>query len=160
LQAKLDELEGKDLNESGKAKLELSRIQARLEKAEKEKAELENTWKTEKLNAENAKIVQRLKFLESVPEDARALIVSKEFADIEDRGNTVLMEDRLKLVSQKYAGLLLANVPSGAGTKTGQQTNLQGNRPSLDQVKNTPLSTIAKDPLAYVKQFTAAVDKG
>jgi len=157
LQAKLDELEGKDLGEAGKLKLEMERMKARLEKAEKDRADLETTYQTERRNSELGKIAQRLKFLDTVPEDTRNLIISNELKDLEDLGNTVIVDERLKSVSTKYAGLLAANVPSGTGSKAGQQTNV-GNRPTLDVAKNKPLSEIAKDPVAYVKGVMAAAE--
>ena len=147
LQAKLDELEGKDLGETEKLKLEVERMKSRIEATEKAKADLEANYKTEKRNAEMGKIANKLKFLDTVPEDTRQLLVSNELKDLEDLGNTVLVEERLKAVSQKYSGLLAADVPSGAGSKTGQPPN-PGNRPN-DAI-NKPLSEIAKDPLAYV----------
>jgi hypothetical protein len=158
LQAKLDELEGKDLGEAGKLKLEMERMKARLDKAEKDKTDLEATYTTEKRNSELSKIAQRLKFLDTVPEDTRSLIISNELKDLQDLGNTVLVDERLKSVSTKYAGLLAANVTSGAGTKAGQQTNQTGNRPTLDALKTKSLSEIAKDPKAYVKEFMAAAE--
>lgn len=160
LQAKLDELEGKDLGEAGKLKLELERERAKREKAEKDHTELANTYKTEKRNSELGKIAGRLKFLDTVPEDTRQLLISNELKDLEDLGNTVLVDERLKTVSTKYAGLLAANVPSGAGTKAGQQSSSSGNRPNLDALKSKPLSDIAKDPKAYVKEFMAAAGDG
>jgi hypothetical protein len=157
LQAKLDELEGKDLGEAGKLKLEMERMKSRLEATEKAKADLESTYKTEKRNSELSKIAQKLKFLDTVPEDTRSLIISNELKDLEDLGNTVLVDERLKSVSQKYNGLLAANVASGAGTKAGQ-VNQAGNRPNLDALKTKPLAEIAKDPKAYVKEFMAAAE--
>lgn len=158
LQAKLDELEGKDLGEAGKAKLEMERMKSRLEATEKAKADLENTYKTEKRNSELSKITGRLKFLDTVPEDTRQLLIATELKDLEDLGNTVAVDERLKSVSTKYAGLLAANVPSGAGTKAGQQNQGTGNRPNLDALKAKPLADIAKDPKAYVKEFMAATE--
>jgi len=157
LQAKLDELEGKDLGEAGKLKLEMERMKARLEKAEKDKTDLEGTYATEKRNSELSKIAQRIKFLDTVPEDTRALLISTELKDLADLGNTVLVDERLKAVSTKYAGLIAAQVPNGAGSKAGQQAQ-PGNRPNLDAVKAKPLSEIAKDPKAYVKEFMAAAE--
>lgn len=158
LQAKLDELEGKDLGEAGRLKLEMERMKSRLEATEKAKADLESTYKTEKRTGELNRITGRLKFLDTVPEDTRALLVSNELKDLEDLGNTVLVDERLKAVSTKYAGLLAANVPGGAGTKAGQQNNQTGNRPNLDALKAKPLADIAKDPKAYVKEFMAAAE--
>ena len=157
LQAKLDELEGKGLGESEKLKLEVERMKSRLEATEKAKADLENTYKTEKRKAEEAKIAQKLKFLDTVPEDTRQLLVSNELKDLEDLGNTVLVEERLKAVSQKYSGLLAAEVAQGAGTKAGNVTQ-GGNRPNLESLKTKPLTEIAKDPKAYVKEFMAAAE--
>jgi len=148
LQAKLDELEGKDLGEAGKLKLEMERMKSRMEATDKAKADLEATYETEKRSAEMGKIAQRLKFLDTVPEDTRQLLVSTELKDLEDLGNTVLVDERLKAVSLKYSGLLAADVANGAGSKAGQSTNTS-NR-SNEQVINKPLSEIAKDPLAYV----------
>jgi hypothetical protein len=157
LQAKLDELEGKDLGEAGKLKLEMERMKARLDKAEKDKTDLEQTYQTEKRNSELGKIAQRLKFLDTVPDDTRNLIISNELKDLEDLGNTVLVDERLKSVSTKYAGLLAASVPSGAGTKATGQVS-EGNRPNLEAIRAKPLSEIAKDPTAYVKEFMAAAE--
>ena len=157
LQAKLDELEGKDLGEAGKLKLEMERMKARLDKSEKDKTDLEMTYNSEKRNSELNKIAQRLKFLDAVPEDTRSLIISNELKDLEDLGNTVLVDERLKTISTKYNGLLAATVPSGAGAKAGQNTQA-GNRPNLDSLKAKPLSEIAKDPKAYVKEFMAAAE--
>ena len=157
LQAKLDELEGKDLGEAGKLKLEMERMKARLDKAEKDKADLETTYQTERRNSELGKIAQRLKFLDTVPDDTRNLIISNELKDLEDLGNTVLVDERLKSVSTKYAGLLAASVPSGAGTKATGQVS-EGNRPNLEAIRAKPLSEIAKDPTAYVKEFMAAAE--
>ena len=158
LQAKLDELEGKDLGEAGKLKLEMERMKSRLELTEKAKADLESTYKTEKRNSELGKITGRLKFLDTVPDDMRQLLIATELKDLEDLGNTVLVDERLKSVSTKYAGLLAADVPGGAGTKAGQQNQQTGNRPDLDALKLKPLSDIAKDPKAYVKEFMAAAE--
>lgn len=158
LQAKLDELEGKGLGESEKLKLDMERMKSRLEATEKAKADLETTYKTEKRNSELGKIAQKLKFLDTVPEDARQLLIATELKDLEDLGNTVLVDERLKSVSTKYAGLLAADVPNGAGTKAGQQDTQTGNRPNLDALKTKPLADIAKDPKAYVKEFMAAAE--
>jgi hypothetical protein len=157
LQAKLDELEGKDLGEAGKLKLENERMKSRLEATEKAKSDLESTYKTEKRSAEMARIAQKLKFLDTVPEDTRQLLVSTELKDLEDLGNTVLVDERLKAVSQKYSGLLAAQVATGAGTKAGNVSQA-GNRPNLEALKTKPLAEIAKDPKAYVREFTAAVE--
>lgn len=158
LQAKLDELEGKDLGEAGKLKLEMERMKSRLEATEKAKADLESTYKTEKRNSELSKITGRLKFLDTVPEDTRQLLIATELKDLEDLGNTVAVDERLKSVSTKYAGLLAASVSSGAGTKAGQQNQGTGNRPNLEALKTKPLADIAKDPKAYVKEFMAAAE--
>jgi len=158
LQAQLEELQSKDLGESEKLKLEMERMKARLEKAEKEKTDLETTYKSEKRNGELGKIAQKLKFLDSVPEDTRQLIISNELKDLEDLGNTVLVEDRLKTVSEKYAGLLAADAPNGAGSKAGQQNQASGSRPNLDTVRTKSLTDITKDPVAYVKEFMAAAE--
>jgi hypothetical protein len=155
LQAKLDELEGKDLGEAGKLKLEMERMKARLDKAEKDKADLETTYQTERRNSELGKIAQRLKFLDTVPEDTRSLIISNELKDLEDLGNTVIVDERLKSVSSKYAGLLAANVAQGAGAKAGQ-ANGSGSRQSAETIINKPLNEIAKDPKAYVRDCIAA----
>ena len=157
LQAKLDELEGKDLGEAGKLKLEMERMKARLEKAEKDKTDLEGTYQTEKRNAELSKLQSRLKFLDTVPEDARGLLIASEFKDLTDLGNTVLVDERLKAVQSKYNGLLAATVPNGAGTKAGQGSQT-GNRPNLDAVKSKSLTEIAKDPKAYVASVMAAAE--
>lgn len=157
LQAKLDELEGKDLGEAGKLKLEMERMRSRLEASEKAKADLESTYKSDKRNAELNKITGRLKFLDTVPEDARQLLISTELKDLEDLGNTVLVDERLKSVSTKYAGLLAANVPGGAGTKAGQQTNQTGNR-SFD-LASVSLKEVSKDPASFLKTAMAAIEK-
>jgi hypothetical protein len=157
LQNKLDELEGKDLNETGKMKLELERLKSKYEAEAKARADLETTYQTERRNADLGKIAQKLKFLDTVPEDTRHLIVSNELKDLSDLGNEVLVSERLKSVSNKYAGLLAADVPRGAGAKAGQQPTA-GNRPTLDGLKNKALSEIAKDPKAYVREAMAAAE--
>lgn len=156
LTAKLEELEGKDLTEAARLKLDTERMKSRLEAAEKSRADLESTYKTEKRTAELNRIAQKLKFLESVPDDARQLLISNELKDIEDLGDQIKVDDRLKSVSQKYSGLLAANVASGGGTKSNQQINQPGNRPNLDAVLNKSLAEIAKDPKAYVAAALAA----
>lgn len=145
LQSKLDELEGKGLGEAEKLKLEMSRMQAKLDKAEKDKTDLESSYKTEKRNAELGKIAQKLKFLDSVPDDTRTLLISNELKDLEDLGNTVLVEERLKVVSEKYAGLLAADVPNGAGSRAGGNQT-KPNRNGIDKVMAMSDDDILKDP--------------
>jgi len=155
LRARLEELEGKGLGEVEKTKLELERLKSKYEAESKARTELETTYKTERRKAELAKLEKRIgEFLDTVPEDIRQLTIENNFKDIEDLGNTVAVDERLKSVSQKYAGLLKANVPSGAGTKTGRQTTT-GNRP-ID-VSTVSLKEVSKDPAAFLKTALAQV---
>jgi hypothetical protein len=147
LQAKIDELEGKDLSESQKNKLELERLKSKYEAEAKARADLENQYKTERRNAELSKLAQKLKFMDKVPEDARSLLVSNEFKDLEDLGNTVLVDERLKTVSQKYAGLLAADALSGAGSKAGGASP-QNNKGGIDKVLAMSDADILANPAA------------
>lgn len=149
LQAKLDELEGKDLGEAGKLKLEVERMKSRLDATEKAKADLETNWKAEKRNGELSKVASKLKFLDTVPEDTRFLLVQNELKDIEDFGNTVVVDERLKSVRSKYAGLLASDAPSGAGSKSSGSAS-GSLSPTLESLKNTSYAEISKDPAAYL----------
>lgn len=155
LQAKLEELEHKDLGEVDKLKLEMQRMQSKLEQAESQKAEIEGKYSTEKRDYELNKIAGNLKWLDTVPENIRKLTIQNEFADM-DLGNEILVKDKLKSMSESYAGLLASETGSGAGSKAGQAgspTNL-----SRDQAINKPLADIARDPIAYVKAAQAAIE--
>ena len=149
LQAKIDELESKDLGEVEKLKLDMERLQSKLEQAETQKAELESTYNAEKRSYELNKIGSGLKWMDSVPEQLRKLTIEKEFDGI-DLGNEVLVADKLKTINESYAGLLASDAPSGAGSKPGNPSQSQ-TKPTAQQIASPNLSDVAKDPLAYVQ---------
>lgn len=157
LQAKIDEIEGKGLGEAERLQRDLEKMQSKLEAEIQAKTEIENNWKADKRKAQLSQVGNKFKWLDSVPEKTRNMILESEFSDIDDLGNEVLVKDRLKTVSESYAGLLAANVPSGAGSKPGDGTKSQN--VSMEQVKSTPLSDIAKDPKAYVKAAMEAAQQ-
>ena len=152
LQAKLDELEGNGLGEAEKLKLEVERMKSKLEKAEADKAAIEGNYTAEKRNATLAQIAAKMKFLDTVPEDMRSLIVSNELNDLEDLGNTVLVDERLKSVSTKYAGLLAADVPNGAGSKANGNNGDGGtNAPIVEKMDSMSDADIVKNAQALVQ---------
>jgi len=134
LQAKIDELESRDLGEVEKLKLEMQRMQSKLEQAESAKAELEATFTAEKrANALN-KVGSEFKWMDTVPKNMRDLIIKNEFDGL-DLGNEVLVADKVKSIRETYASQLAADVPGGTGARagdaTGQSTN---NAPILDKM--------------------------
>ncbi len=158
LQARLEELETKDLGEVEKMKLENQRLMSKLEAIEQAKTELEQTYNTEKRDYSLNKIGGQLKWLDSVPENLRKMTLQSEFADLQDLGDDTLVSQRVKSIAEKYSGLLASDAPSGAGARPGERTNI-GNRPNIDQIKNTSLSEIAKNPSAYVQQAMQAMSE-
>ena len=148
LQAKIDELESKDLGEVEKLRLDLERLQSKYEQSEAQKAELESTYNAEKRSNGLNKIGSGLKWMDNVPEQTRKLILESEFKDM-DLGNEVLVADKLKSINETYAGLLASDASSGAGSKPGDASN-QGQKVTREQVANPNLGDVAKDPLAYV----------
>ena len=149
LQAKIDELESKDLGEVEKLKLELERLQSKYDQSEAQRAELESTYNAEKRSNGLNKIGSGLKWMDNVPEQTRKLILESEFKDM-DLGNEVLVADRLKTINETYAGLLASDAPSGAGSKPGKPS-APTNKPTAEQIANPDLAKVAKDPLAYVQ---------
>ena len=156
LQAKLEEIEGKDLGEVEKLQRELERKDSRIDELTKKATEIEQNWQTDKRNGALSDLGSKFKWLDSVPEKTRKLIIENEFSDVDDLGNEVLVNDRLKAVSESYAGLLASDAPSGAGSKAGQPTN--PNAVSMDAVLNPNLADVANDPLAYVMQAAKAAE--
>lgn len=148
MQARLEELEGKDLGEVEKLQREIERRDSQIKKLAEEREKIETDWKAEQRNAALSKIGSKFKWLDSVPEKTRELIINNEFADIEDLGNEVMVGDRLKNLSESYSGLLASDAPSGAGSKAGSPS---GGSPSLESLRNKPLSEIASDPESYLK---------
>jgi chromosome segregation ATPase len=152
LQSKIDDLEGKDLGEAEKLQRELEREKSKTEAAEKKLSELETKYGQEKRDADLAEIGSGLKWLDSVPSDTRKLIISNELKDIDDLGNKVTVEERLKSVSQKYAGLLAADAPNGAGSKAGDAGSAGGKEsPTIEKIKNMSDAEISADPVAVLK---------
>ena len=151
LQAKIDELEGKDLGEIEKLQRELERKDSLANKLAEEKAEIEKSWQTDKRNASLGKIAGELKWLDSVPPKTRDMIVSSEFGDVDDLGNEVVVKERLKTLSDTYSGLLASDAPSGAGSRAGDA-------PSGAKTVDMSLKDIAKDPLAYVTAMAEAAE--
>ena len=148
LQAKLDELEGKGLGEVDKLKRDLEREKSRVESLIKEKDSLESNWKTDKRNSKLSEIGSGLKWLDSVPEKTRKLIIENEFADLEDLGNEVLVKDRLKTVSESYNGLLAADVAGGAGSKPTNNKGSSGQSGGIEKVLQMSDADILKNPAA------------
>lgn len=154
LQAKIEELEGKDLGEVERMKLEMERMQSRLEKAEADKTEIESTYQTEKRNASIQKIAGQFKWLDSVPESLRLQAVERELGDT-DLGNEVLVADKVKTITEQYSGLLAADVPGGAGAKPGEATPAKSSA-GLDALLAKSDSDIMADPKAFVAEAIAA----
>lgn len=147
LQAKIDEFESKGLGEVDKLKLDMERLQSKYDQESTQRAELETTYNAEKRGNALTKIGGQLKWMDTVPENLRTMTLKNEFDGI-DLGNEVLVTDKLKTITETYAGLLASNVPSGAGSRSGvNQTNQNS---SFKQVQSTPLKDISKDPLAYI----------
>lgn len=156
LQAKLEEIEGKDLGEVEKLQRELERRDSLVESLKAESEKIKGEWSAEKRSAQLSKIGSNLKWLESVPEKIRELTIQNDFADIEDLGNEVLVKDRLSSLTESYAGLLASDAPSGAGSRSGNGTG--SSSASADALSKPNLSEVAKDPAAYMTQALAAED--
>ncbi len=154
MQAKLDELEHKDLGELERMKIELEREKSKFEKAESERKELEANFAKEKRDSELTRISASMKWLDAVPDDTRQMILANEMQDIEDLGNTVMVEERIKSLSTKYAGMLAAEDVSGAGSKAGPASR-GGDSPSIEKLLATSEADIAADPVKYLKAAEA-----
>jgi predicted RNase H-like nuclease (RuvC/YqgF family) len=148
LQAKIEELEGKDLGEVEKLKLDFERLQSKYDLEQSQRAELEATYGAEKRSNALNKIGAGLEWMDNVPKTLQALTIEKEFADV-DLGNEVLVADKLKSINETYAGMLASNAPSGAGSRPGD-ASAQRNTVTREQVANPDLGKVAADPLAYV----------
>lgn len=154
LQAQIDELKGKDLGEVERMKLELERAASKIEALTNESETLKTQYSQEKRDAQLAKIGNSLKWLDSVPENIRNLTIKNDFADLEDLGNEVMVKERLKSLSENYAGLLASDAPSGAGSKAGQGSS--NVKPTAEALLKPNLSDVAKDPVAYMEAAMAA----
>jgi len=148
LQAKIEELEGKDLGEVEKLKLDFERLQSKYDLEQSQRAELEATYGAEKRSNALNKIGAGLEWMDNVPKALQVLTIEKEFADV-DLGNEVLVADKLKSINETYAGMLASNAPSGAGSRPGD-ASAQRNTVTREQVANPDLGKVAADPLAYV----------
>jgi len=154
LQAELDELKSKDLGEVEKLKLENERMQSRVDAAELKAQEASETLSsTQRKNALND-ISKKFKWMDSVPENLRSLTLQNEFDGI-DLGNEVLVADKVKTITESYAGLLASDVPSGTGSHPGNPSAPQ-QKATAEQIANPDLSKVASDPLAYVLASTEA----
>ena len=154
LQAKIDELESKDLGEVDKLRLDMERLQSKYELEQTQRTELEATYGAEKRNYALSKIGSGLKWMDSVPDSLRSLTIEKEFDGI-DLGNEVLVADKMKTINETYAGLLASDVPSGAGSRTGDVSAPRQGMTS-EQVAKPNLNDVAADPLAYVMAASEA----
>ena len=148
LQAKIDELESKDLGEVEKLKRDMERLQSKLDQSESQRAELESTYNAERRSYDLNKIESKFDWLDTVPEELRSLTVEKAFDGI-DLGNEVLVADKVKTINETYAGLLNSGAPSGAGSRPGQPS-APAQKATAQQIANPDLSKVAQDPLAYV----------
>jgi len=154
LQAKIEELEGKDLGEVERMKLDFERLQSKYDLEQSQRAELEATYGAEKRSNALNKIGAGLEWMDNVPKTLQALTIEKEFDGV-DLGNDVLVADKLKSINETYAGMLASNAPSGAGSRPGD-ASAQRNTVTREQVANPDLSKVAADPLAYVMASAGA----
>jgi len=156
LQARIDELESKDLGEVEKLKLDMTRLQSQLDAANGKYSELETTYNGEKQTHSLNKIGSGFDWMPSVPEDMRSIILAKEFEGI-DLGNDVLVADRVKSMSEKYAGQLAAKVPNGTSSRPGNATQgQQGTATGMDRILATSDADILNDPAGYLKAAAEA----
>jgi hypothetical protein len=134
LKQQLADLSEKDLGEVERLKLEIQREKSKSEKAEADLTEAKSGYAAEKRNAALSKLGAGTKWLDTVPADTRDMIIKNEFGDIEDLGNQVLVDAKLKSVSEKYAGLIAADVASGGGSKAGGANTGGTNAPVIDKM--------------------------
>ena len=151
LKQQLADLSEKDLGEVERLKLEIQREKSKSEKAEADLTEAKSGYAAEKRNAALSKLGAGTKWLDTVPADTRDMIIKNEFGDIEDLGNQVLVDAKLKSVSEKYAGLIAADVASGGGSKAGGANAGGTNAPVIEQMASMSDADIVKNAQTLVK---------
>ena len=156
-QKKVEELEvanrllaEKDLGDVEKLNIELERMKSKAEKAEADLTEAKGGYAKEKRNAAEGRIGAGMKWLDTVPADVRDMVIRQELGDIEDLGNQVLVDAKIKAVSEKYAGMLAADAPSGGGSKAGTATGGGNNAPIIDKMADMSDADIVKNASALV----------
>ena len=157
-QKKVEELEAanrllaeKDLGDVEKLNIELERMKSKAEKAESDLTDAKGGYAKEKRNAAESKIGAGMKWLDTVPADVRDMVIRQELGDIEDLGNSVLVDAKIKAVSEKYAGMLAADAPSGGGSKAGSASDGGTNAPVVDQMAGMSDADIVKNAASLVQ---------
>ena len=151
LEQKLSALTEKDLGEVERLKLELEREKSKSEKASADLTEANDGYAKEKRNSFVSKIGSGLKWLDTVPADTRDMIIRQELSDIDDLGNQVLVDAKLKSVFEKYAGMIAADAPSGSGSKSGSTSGGSANAPAVEKVLGMTDVEILADPAAALQ---------
>ena len=151
LKKQLADLSEKDLGDVERLKLELDRANSKAEKAESDLTDAKGGYAKEKRNAAESKIGAGMKWLDTVPADVRDMVIRQELGDIEDLGNSVLVDAKIKAVSEKYAGMLAADAPSGGGSKAGSASDGGTNAPVVDQMAGMSDADIVKNAASLVQ---------
>jgi hypothetical protein len=114
----LKELQGSKLTVEERTQNQIDELNRRLEEADKAKIEQENQFRVKEREAALADIAGSIKWSESIPHDTAKLIISNGFSDIEDLGDKVLVERKVKELTESHKAFINAESPAGLGSRS------------------------------------------
>lgn len=117
----LKEIEDSKLTVEERTQNQIDELNRKLEEAEKAKVEQDNNFKAKERDASLADITSSIKWSSSIPHDTAKLIVKESFNDINDLGDKVLVERKIKELTESHKAFISADAPGGTGSKSGGQ---------------------------------------